>query len=314
MKFRTEINIPESPDKITYQHKIFGLGSCFVTHIQNKFDYYQFQNQINPFGTVFNPVSIRKLLQYVVNQQFFNEKDLFHHQNLWKSFDLHSDFNNPDKEIFLNTINNKISEAGKFLKTADWLFLTFGTAWVYRHKASGNIVNNCHKVPQKEFDKFLLSPTDIVKELNKIIRLATSFNPQLKILMSISPVRHLKNGFVENQRSKAHLITAVHQLESEIFYFPSYEILLDDLRDYRFYKDDFIHPNTLAINYIWQKFSKTFIDQNAIPIMQKIEKIRQGLAHKSFNPGSPQDINRLNKLQVDIDKLQKEFTWMVFKK
>ncbi len=312
MKFRTEINIAESPDKITYQDKIFGLGSCFVTHIKNKFNYYQFQNQINPFGTVFNPISIRKLLQYAVNQRFFKEKDLFYHQNLWKSFDLHSEFNNPDKKDFLNTINNKIYEVGKFLKTADWLFLTFGTAWVYRHKATGNIVNNCHKVPQKEFDKILLSPNEIIKELNEIIRLATSLNPNLKILMSISPVRHLKNGFVENQRSKAHLITAVHQLESEIFYFPSYEIMLDDLRDYRFYKNDYIHPNELAINYIWEKFSDSFISKDAIHTMQRIEKIRQGLAHKSFNPGSTQDINRLNKLQADIRKLQEEFPWMGF--
>jgi len=312
MKFRTEIVITESPEKIFYQDKIFGMGSCFVTHIQNKFDYYQFQNQINPFGTVFNPVSIRKLISRIVNQHTFDKKHLFYHQNLWKSFDLHSDFNNPDKEVFLNTINNKISEAGKFLKTADWLFLTFGTAWVYRHKATGNIVNNCHKVPQKEFEKLLLPPTVITEELKEIIHLVKTINPGIKILMSISPVRHLKNGFVENQRSKAHLITAVHALKDNHNYFPSYEIMLDDLRDYRFYKDDYIHPNELAINYIWEKFSDSFISKDAIHTMQRIEKIRQGLAHKSFNPESPQDINRLHKLQIDIQKIQSEFPWMTF--
>ena len=312
MKFRTEIDITESPEKISYQNKIFGMGSCFVTQIQNKFDYYQFQNQINPFGTVFNPASIRKLLQYVINQQFLDEKDLFYHQNLWKSFDLHSSFNHPDKDEFLQTINDKISEANKFLKTADWLFLTFGTAWVYRHKASVNIVNNCHKVPQKEFEKILLPSTLITEELKEIIRLVKTINPGIKILMSISPVRHLKNGFVENQRSKAHLITAVHQLESEIFYFPSYEILLDDLRDYRFYKDDYIHPNKLAINYIWEKFSASFISKDAIHTMQRIEKIRQGLAHKSFNPGSIMDTERLIKLQQKINQLQQQYSWMKF--
>ncbi len=312
MQFRTVIDIPESSEKISYQDKIFGLGSCFVTHIKEKLDYYQFQNQINPFGIVFNPVSILKLLQYVVNQQFFEEKDLFFHQNLWKSFDLHSEFNQTDKNIFLQNINERITNAGTFLKSSDWLFLTFGTAWVYRHKASGSIVNNCHKVPQKEFEKILLSPTEITKVLNEIIHLVKTYNPSIKILMSISPVRHLKNGFVENQLSKAHLITAVHSLKEEIYYFPSYEILLDDLRDYRFYKDDFIHPNTLAISYIWQKFSNSFIDKDAIPTMHKVEKIRQGLAHKSFNPGSVQDINRLNKLQADIQDMQAEFSWMKF--
>ncbi len=312
MKFRTIINIPESTEKISYQDKIFGLGSCFVTHIKDKFDYYQFQNQINPFGIVFNPVSIRKFLFRIVNQYIFDTIHLFHHQNLWKSFDLHSEFNNPDKDDLLNAINDKIYEAGKFFKTADWLFLTFGTAWVYRHKSTGNIVNNCHKVPQNEFEKILLSPIAIIKELNEIIRLAKTINPKIKILMSISPIRHLKNGFVENQQSKAHLITAVHQLERDIFYFPSYEILLDDLRDYRFYKDDFIHPNTLAINYIWQKFSESYIDKKAIPVMHKIDKIRQGLAHKSFNPDSPQDINRMHKLQADILNIKAKFPWITF--
>ncbi len=312
MRFRTEIIISESHEKINYQDKIFGLGSCFVTHIKNKLDYYQFQNQINTFGTVFNPVSIRKLLQLIVNQDFYDEKKLFFHQNLWKSFDLHSEFNQPDKNLYLQQVNEKITLAGQFLKTANWLFITLGTAWVYRHKSSGNIVNNCHKIPQKEFEKFILSPSEITHELNEIIHLAKTYNSKLKILLSISPVRHLKNGFIENQQSKAHLVTAVHQTALDILYFPSYEIMLDDLRDYRFYKADFIHPNELAIDYIWQKFSKSYISEEALPTMKKIDKIQQGLAHKSFNPGSPQNINRLNKLQATIQKIKTEYPWMVF--
>jgi len=312
MKFRTIIDVPESREKISYQHKIFGLGSCFVTHIKNKLDYYNFQNQINPFGTVFNPVSIRKLLQRIVNQQFFNEQDLFYHQHLWKSFDLHSEFNKTDKINFLQGINEKINRASQFLKTANWLFLTFGTAWVYRHKKSGKIVNNCHKMPQKEFDKIILTPTEITDEIKNIVQLARTANPKIKILMSISPVRHLKNGFAENQRSKAHLITAIHQIESGIYYFPSYEIMLDDLRDYRFYKADYIHPNDLAINYIWEKLSTSYIAKDALPILHQINKIRQALAHKSFHPGSPQDLNRLSKLQDEITAIQQKYKWMTF--
>ena len=312
MKFRTIIEVPESSEKITYQDKIFGLGSCFVTNIQNKLDYYQFQNYINPFGTVFNPVSIRKLLQRVVNQELFNEQDLFFHQNLWKSFDLHSEFNRTDKIDYLQAINDKINRANQFLKTADWLFLTFGTAWVYHHKKTGEIVNNCHKVPQKEFDKIILTPTEIADELKNIIQLARKANLKIKILMSISPVRHLKNGFVENQRSKSHLITAVHTLKDAIHYFPSYEILMDDLRDYRFYKDDYIHPNQLAINYIWKIFSESIISSNATSIMKQIDKIRQSLAHKSFNPGSLQDLNRMSKLQTEITAMQQKYKWMTF--
>ena len=312
MKFRTIINVPESREKIAYRYKIFGLGSCFVTHIKNKLDYYNFQNQINPFGTVFNPISIRKLLQRVVNQELFNEQDLFFHQDLWKSFDLHSEFNRTDKIDYLQTINDKINRSNQFLKTADWLFLTFGTAWVYRHKISGKIVNNCHKVSANEFDKIILTPTEITDELKNIVQLARKTNPKIKILMSISPVRHLNNGFIENQRSKAHLITAVHALEDAIYYFPSYEILMDDLRDYRFYKDDYIHPNELAINYIWEKFSTGYMAKDTFPILRQVGKIKQALAHKSFNPGSPQNLHRLSKLQTEITAMQQKYKWMTF--
>jgi len=313
MQFRTEINIPLFPDKISYNDTIFGLGSCFVDNMKQKLTYYQFRNQINPFGTIFNPASIMNIMQRIVERDYFNENDLFYHQDVWKSFELHSGFNHTDKNALLTTVNNQIEESANYLKSSNWLFLTFGTAWVYKHLESDKIVSNCHKVPQPNFEKLLLYPEEISEAIKETIKLAKFLNPQLKILLSISPVRHLKDGFVENQHSKAHLLTAVHQnVSKDIYYFPSYEIMLDDLRDYRFYKDDFTHPNDLAINYIWEKFKTGLIDSKAYQTMQKVAKIRQGLQHKSFNPGSRQDINRLNRLQQEIHYLTKEFDWMQF--
>jgi len=314
MKFRTEIPLYDFPVKIRYTDSIFGLGSCFIDNIKTKLDYYQFQNRLNPFGTVFNPVSIQKILHRVVNQEFIDEKDLFFHQNLWKSFEWHSSFNQPDKEQYLSQINAEIKTAYEYLPKARWLFLTLGTAWVYKHNESGKIVNNCHKVLQKNFEKLLLSPTEITHSLRQIINLVSSLNPSINILWSISPVRHLRDGFVENQQSKAHLITAVHQVitNRQNFYFPSYEIMMDDLRDYRFYKDDYIHPNQLAINYIWDYFKQSLIASPQYETLKKVEKIRAGLAHKSFFPESVENKQRLEKLHKEIKQLQRQYPWMVF--
>jgi len=312
MKFRTELNIEKYPNQIDYNTKIYGLGSCFVDNIKAKLDYYQFQNRLNPFGTIFNPVAIKNIFQRVVNQQLFSEEELFKHQGLWKSFELHSIFNQTDKALFIKTVNQEIQTSFQYLQQSKWLFITLGTAWVYRRKESGKIVSNCHKVPQSEFDKYLLSPTEIVDSLQDIIQLAKKINPDINILLSISPVRHLKDGFIENQRSKAHLLTSVHKLidNQKVIYFPSYEIMIDDLRDYRFYKDDFLHPNDLAVDYIWEKFQSSLINPHAYETMHQIDRIRKALQHKSFQPNSEAEQNRKIKLEKDILELQERFPWI----
>jgi len=245
MDFRTEINIKEFPFQIDYQSKIFGLGSCFIDNIKTRFEYYQFQELINPFGTIFNPVSIKKILDRIVNQEYFTENDVFFHNNTWKSYDLHSKFNREDKEKLLTHANQYLDKSLAFLQQTDFAFFTFGTAWIYKLKNQDTVVNNCHKVSPQAFDKICLSPTEIIEELTIITKLIKRINPTIKIFFTVSPVRHLRDGFVENQQSKAHLLTAVHQVinNQNSYYFPSYEIMMDDLRDYRFYKDDFIHPN-----------------------------------------------------------------------
>ncbi len=314
MKFRTEISIKPFPVQIDYTSKIFGLGSCFIDNIKQKLDYYQFQNQLNPFGTVFNPVSIKNILERIVNQHYFTEKDLFFHQGLWKSFELHSGFNQNNPGAFLLKVNKQIQHSHHFIKNSQWLFITLGTAWVYKHNETGRIVSNCHKVAQTNFEKLLLSPEHIVKTLHEVISLAHKINPHIHILFSISPVRHLKDGFIENQRSKSHLATALHKVidNRTILYFPSYEIMMDDLRDYRFYEKDYVHPNGLAIDYIWEKFTSVLISPAAYQTMKTIEKLRKSLQHKAFQPDALQEIERQKTIKTKIENLQKNYPWMDF--
>lgn len=312
MNFRTEIKIQDYPFQIDYQSKIFGMGSCFIENIQSKLDYYQFQILINPFGVIFNPVSIRKMLGRIVEKDFFTVKDLFFHNDMWKSYDLHSKFNNEDKEALLNHTNRLLLDSLDFLKQTDFAIFTLGTAWVYKLKSNNACVSNCHKVAQSAFDKGILSPTEIIDELFSIIKLVRKINPDIKILFTLSPVRHLRDGFIQNQQSKAHLLTAIHQIvnNQNVFYFPSYEIMMDDLRDYRFYKNDFLHPNDLAIDYIWQLVCKNLISPKAYTTMEAVSKIRKSKAHKAFNKNSDAYQKHLRALDKQIQDLQKSFPWM----
>ncbi len=285
MKFRTEIKIQPIPYPVDYHSKIFGLGSCFVDNIKTKLEDFRFQVKINDFGTVFNLYSINNVLDRIVNKKYFSKKDLFFHEDVWKSFEVHSSFNNKNEKDFLLNINKKIDENHSFLKQADWVFFTLGTAWIYRYIKTGEIVNNCHKLPQKNFTKVLLSIDFMMNTANEITRLLQKINPDIKMLITLSPVRHLKDGFIENQRSKARLTEVVHQWvnNENSFYFPSYEILMDDLRDYRFYKKDLVHPNEMAIEYIWEKFSDAMISGTIKEDMKKIESISKFFSHHPFN-------------------------------
>jgi hypothetical protein len=310
VKLRTEISLPSYSSKIDFDSKIFGLGSCFVDNIKEKLDYYFLPNMINPFGVSFNPYSIKKLMERIVNKDFFLESDLFFHENLWKNFQLHSQNNHPEKTIFLNKANDVLSQSHDFLKSANWIFITLGTAWAYKHKSNNEIVNNCHKVPQKEFIKELLTPEFITNNLLEIIDLVKHINPTAKFLFSISPVRHLKDGFVENNRSKSHLHTALHPIidNKDLFYFPSYEILIDDLRDYRFYARDLLHPNDLAIDYIWEKFQNSLIDPKIYEDLKIIDKIQKQLLHRSFHTKSVISA----KLEEKIKKIQNKYPQIRF--
>jgi hypothetical protein len=307
MQFRTQIPISKSSDPIDYYAKMVSLGSCFAENMSLKLDYYKFQNYCNPFGIIFNPVSIDKLVSRVVTNTYFKEEDLFFHNEQWHCFELHSELSSSDKVAFLTSINDLIDVTKQHFTEASHVILTYGTAWVYRLNQSEEIVANCHKVPQKEFGKELLSIQNIQESIANTVRLIRSINPEAKFIFTVSPVRHIKDGFVENQLSKSHLISALHNVINGQFqglnYFPSYEIMMDELRDYRFYKEDMLHPNQVAIDYIWERFVDTAIIEGIHDTMKEIATIQKSLQHRSFNPQSESHQKFESNLRNKISKM-----------
>ncbi|UPZ17632.1 GSCFA domain-containing protein [Flavobacterium humidisoli] len=320
MQFRTQIPISKSNSPIDYNSKILSIGSCFAENMAEKFDYFKFQNETNPFGIIFNSVSIEKLFERVCKEQWFEEKDVFFHNERWHSFDVHSDLSNADRQELFETLNKAILETNKQLKEATHIIITFGTSWIYRNLQKDEVVANCHKVPQKQFSKELLSVEVIYESIQNTIDLIQSLNPNINFIFTISPVRHIKDGFVENQLSKSHLFTALHQAfnfrpeasGSTFNYFPSYEIMMDELRDYRFYNEDMLHPNQIAIDYIWKLFSENYISQESFITMQEVDEIQKSLRHRSFNPESEQHQKFLAKLQQKINLLGEKISHIKF--
>ena len=317
MQFQTQIPLKKQPlNQIDYDSKILLLGSCFSENIGNKFSYYKFQSAQNPFGILFHPKAIETLVTNTINQKKYTKEDIFCHNERWHSFEAHSSLSSNDKEELLNSLNSEINSTYQQLQEASHIIITLGTSWVYREISTDKIVANCHKIPQKKFLKKLLSVDEISESLDAIITLIKSINSKVKFIFTVSPVRHLKDGFVENTQSKAHLISGIHQLidytRSNSFYFPSYEIMMDELRDYRFYKEDMIHPNQTAINYIWEKFSEVWLSENATKTIDKVAVIQKGLQHRSFNPTSEAHQQFLKNLETKKETLAKAFPFMKF--
>ncbi|SDW38086.1 GSCFA family protein [Lutibacter oricola] len=309
MNFRTNIKLNKEHNQIDYNSKLLLIGSCFSENIYKKLDYYKFQTFSNPFGILFNPIAIENLITNAINERVYSEKDVFNLNERWHCFYAHSDLSATSEEEILKNLNTAITSTKKQLATTTHLVITLGTARVYRHIESDSIVGNCHKVPQKKFLQELLTVEEIIASLENIITLVQAENPSIKIIFTVSPVRHLKDGFVENTVSKAHLISAINKVtdkRNSTFYFPSYEIMLDDLRDYRFYNEDMVHPNELAINYIWEQFKNVWVNENTTSIMNEVETIQKGLAHKPFNTSSKQHQLFLEKLEQKIDNLKNQ--------
>ncbi|KAB1156611.1 GSCFA domain-containing protein [Flavobacterium luteum] len=316
MNFTTKVSIPESHIPIDYNSNIVSLGSCFAESMAVKFEYFKFQNIVNPFGIIFNPVSIEKVVSRAINHEQFTEKDIFFHNERWHCYEVHSDLSTENKEEFLNTLNSLQQSTHQHITESTHIIITFGTSWIYKLKATNEAVANCHKAPQNQFDKEILSVETITKSIQNTIDLLQKTNPNCTIIFTISPVRHIKDGFVENQRSKAHLITAIHQIIqyplSIVNYFPSYEILLDELRDYRFYAEDMLHPSQVAIDYIWERFTETWISELSYTMMAEVDSIQKGLAHRPFNPNSESHIKFADKLKMKITKLVSEYPLIKF--
>jgi hypothetical protein len=276
-----------------------------------KLDYFKFQNLCNPFGIIFNPISIQRLIERALNDEAFTAADVFSKDGLWHCFEVHSLVTAGTKDDLLVLLNDNLQQLKQGLSTATHIIFTFGTAWVYRHIASKAIVANCHKVPQKEFSKELLSVAEISSCIAQTKALIAEVNPSAKLIFSVSPVRHIKDGFVENTRSKAHLISAIHGVEG-IHYFPSYELMMDELRDYRFYEPDLLHPNATAIEIIWVRFSEVWISSETATLQKEIDAVQKGLRHRPFHPESASHIAFQKNLQFKIKEITAKLPYIEF--
>ncbi len=315
MNLQTSVSIKHYPFKISHQDKIILSGSCFSENIGGKFEQHKMQVMVNPFGILYNPVSIADSFDFILSQKYFTEKDIFFHNEQWKSLYHHSFYADADKDLCLQKINDNIKQANNFLQNTNYLIITFGSSWVYRLKETGQIAGNCHKLPTSLFTKELLSIENIIEKYKLLIENIRKINPNLQILFTISPVRHAKDGFIENQVSKSILSLAVYQLTQEfknVFYFPSYEIVIDELRDYRFFEADMLHPNTTAINYIWERFSNTFFSSESQMLNHEIQKIRQMYEHRPFNILSESFQKHCKHALLKIEELLTQFPMLGF--
>ena len=307
MKLSTEVPLKAIVNPITYNSKLLGLGSCFAEHISDKLDYFKFQVTSNPFGILFHPEAILNVVEKAVNDQEFTLEDVFQHNDMWHSFFSHSRLSRKSSAETLAELNSAKSELRQAIAGSSHIILTLGTSFIYRQKSTRQGVANCHKLPQDQFEKKLSTIDELQQTLNQLISKVEGLNPDVKFIFTISPIRHIKDGMVENQRSKAHLLAALHRVleeQSNADYFPSYELMLDELRDYRFYKRDLIHPNELAIDLIWEKFKLNNIDKSIFEDMSKVQKLQKSYAHRLINTSG----DAFDKLSSFQDNLNKEIT------
>ena len=315
MKLQTTIPLKPSGNSIDYHSCLFLVGSCFVENIGAKLAYYKFRTMINPFGILFHPEAIARFLEFAVSGKQLSEADLEELQGRFVSFDAHSALSASSAAETTQLLNEALVETKHQLAEASHIVITLGTSWGYRHLEQDKIVANCHKIPQKAFQKELTSVDAIAATTRRMLSAIAKVNSQVQVIFTVSPVRHTKDGFVENQRSKAHLLAGMHQVlddSQHMAYFPSYELMMDELRDYRFYDRDLIHPNALAVDYIWERFSSVYFSEETQKTMQKVQEVQQGLGHKAFNPDSEAHQKFLKNLEAKKRALQADFPHFQF--
>lgn len=286
MDFRTILEIKKADFTISHSSRILSIGSCFAENIGNRLSSFRFDIDVNPFGIQYNPASIAKGLQILIDRKRFAIDDIFYANDVWSSMMHHSDFSATTSDECLSNINSRIESASARIRNIDFYLITFGTAWIYELLDSGEVVSNCHKLPSNKFHRRRLSVDEIVELYKNLIDKLLHFSPNARFIFSVSPIRHWKDGAHENQISKSTLLLAVEQLREyspRVSYFPSYELVLDDLRDYRFYDSDMIHPNSVAIEYVWEKLSATYFSASTMELCKRILALVQASQHRPFN-------------------------------
>lgn len=310
MNLQTKVNIAAPDFTIDYNSKLMMLGSCFAENMGSKFSYYKFDVDVNPCGIVYNPRSVANVLRLIVEEKKFGKEDLMQVGEKWVSLYHHGSFSSTDPGESLEKINQRLERASGEILSADLLVITWGSAWVYRHVGTDVVVSNCHKIPSGDFDRYRLSVEEIVEEYTELIGRIREVNPGIRVLFTVSPIRHWKDGAHGNQLSKATLLLAIDQLReklSGVYYFPAYEIVLDELRDYRFYADDMLHMSSLTIDYTWERFLYSFISPEVLGLMNQIGRINKGLMHRPFDPRSNDYQRLLKNIQTEIDAIARSF-------
>lgn len=311
MELYTRISIPQATFTFSQQEPILLLGSCFAENISKKLEENKFITDTNPFGTLYNPASMAEAIKSLLEPKPFTCAHLFLYEGMYHSFAHHSRFSAVSETECLERINNRFMSSAAYLKTASRLIITFGTAYVYRLKSSGQIVSNCHKLPEKRFDRQRLSVEEIVSDWKKLLPALWAHNRTLKLLFTVSPIRHWKDGAQGNQLSKATLLLAIDRLQQafpeQVAYFPAYEILMDELRDYRFYADDMLHPSPLAIDYIWQRFTESMLSKEAQALLKEWEEIRKAIQHKPFRPDSEAYQRFISQTLLKMERISRKF-------
>ncbi|KAA3635573.1 MAG: GSCFA domain protein [Bacteroidetes bacterium] len=316
-EFRTRVKIPDFSFSIDHNHTVMCLGSCFAEHMFTRMEALKFRCLLNPYGILYNPAVIGKGITQLISGKSVSEEELKCQNGLWHSFAHHGRFSHPEKAIALENMQQEFETGKKFLEKTDRLLITLGSAWVYEEKSTGQIVANCHKFPANHFHKKLLTVEEVVQSLEAPLQQLKDQSPILEVILSVSPVRHIRDGLFENQQSKSTLILAIAQLTRQldfVHYFPSYEIVLDELRDYRFYEEDMAHPNKLAVDYIWSCFSKVFFKDNTKKLINRIAKIVQASSHKPFYPETREHQQFLNQQLGKIEQIENEFPMLSFEK
>jgi hypothetical protein len=290
------------------------FGSCFAYNISAYLAEYRFRVSANPFGVLYNPYSIYSAVKLLKENRRFTKDDLIFNQGEWHSFYHHSDFSHHDAVACLQKINSKLEETVDFIGNTDIVILTYGTSYVYKYLKKDIVVSNCHKLAADEFDRYRLSIEECRSAMKNTVDRLRDINQNIKIVFTVSPVRHWKDGAVENQRSKAILLLSVEKMVKDYsencFYFPSYEIIMDDLRDYRFYERDLLHPNKLATDYVWDKFSSAYFRDGCKNSMAEVDKLNKARFHRVRNPQSTEAQNFFKAQLTKIEQLMVKYPFL----
>jgi hypothetical protein len=314
-QLQTTVNILTPGFQIGYNDTILLFGSCFAESIGNRLLRNKFKTEVNPFGVLYNPASITENLNLLFEKKQFTEANLNFYNSLWFSFNHHSNFSSKDKNECLNKINSRLSSSKQSIKSSTCFIFTLGTSWIYRLKGSNNVVANCHKLPDKNFIREFLSPEQTVKLFKPVLEKLVKQNSQVKFVFTVSPIRHWKDGAIENARSKASLIMAIKELEnsfSNLYYFPVYEIFMDEMRDYRYYAADMLHPSDFAIDYVWEKFADTFFSTDTKSIIKEVDKLLKSFEHKPLSPESTTYNKFIQDLKTKAEKLSGKYPGISF--